>query len=423
LACPFSFPRHITIFMVKIVDKMKKRIGIFFPHPLNGSLGSIRRVIEIAKQLKTQLETQVIIYSPYESLTKEYVGVITKTIPSIASELHLSGAAYSLSRMVYYSKFFSRSLLPLMLTEISKTIVDAMVELMRKDQISFLQVEHDFSLPLCLDVGKRLGIPVIADVHNITPEELVSAGVVAYNDNTYTKLQKLLSDVFGEVDLICVVNDYMSDYIVREYKLAKEKIIVVSPGAHLKNFRASFPNIKKVVFAGTVTYRENVELFVKSIPLITQEQPYVNFYITKKGDQINNISRLAKNFNAKINWFWHPSEDTFFDFLSSASIGILTSKNDEARRLGTPIKLLDYMSVGLPIVANDIGGWTKIITDEKLGVLTMNDPQDFATAIIGILKDDQMQNIYSNNAKKAIEEKFNWNKTTEPLIRAYENLS
>ena len=109
-------------------------------------------------------------------------------------------------------------------------------------------------------------------------------------------------------------------------------------------------------------------------------------------------------------------------FLSSCHIGVLPSSDDIARRMGTPAKLFNYMSVGLPIVASKIGDWANIIEDEKIGLLVQkNDPVDFAKAITCLLDNECLRENMSNNAFNAILQKYNWKKSAEKLMNIYDN--
>jgi len=123
-----------------------------------------------------------------------------------------------------------------------------------------------------------------------------------------------------------------------------------------------------------------------------------------------------------MSWFWFPKEEELFRFLCECSVGVLPSSNDRARVMGTPIKLLDYMSVGLPVVANNIGGWSRIIKEEEIGILTDDDPVDFASAILRLINDEDLRTKMSYNALDAVRDRYNWDKSVEPLVRIYENL-
>jgi glycosyltransferase involved in cell wall biosynthesis len=55
-----------------------------------------------------------------------------------------------------------------------------------------------------------------------------------------------------------------------------------------------------------------------------------------------------------------------------------------------PQKLYDYLSVGLPIVANEIGAWTKIIKENRVGIVTDNNPKAFAHGILEFLQNPEL---------------------------------
>ena len=50
-------------------------------------------------------------------------------------------------------------------------------------------------------------------------------------------------------------------------------------------------------------------------------------------------------------------KEKLFDYLSRCDIGIITLPNNLSYRLNPAAKFFDYISVGLPIVMNNIGGW------------------------------------------------------------------
>lgn len=396
-------------------------VGIFFPHSLNGSLGSTRRVKEIAVALTARLGVQANIYSPYEEDSTLAKGVVLKAIPNLALSFKLDNVVYRLSRTVYYNKRLSGHLLTFVARNSAKLLSNKSVEIMRKDKVSVLQAEQDISLLPAIVAARQLGIPLIADLHNITAEELVAAGVIRKESKVYQGLQDFVGECLVQTDYVCVVSEYMAHYVSSTYGIERSKIVVVPPAApsrkigHIK----LLPN-GRVVYSGMTTYREHVDLFVKSIPCVAASLVDAEFFITDKGEGLSKVKRLAEKLKAKLNFFWFPDERVFFKFLSTCSVGVIPSSNNEARRLGTPIKLFDYMSVGLPVVANDIGGWSRIIEEEEIGILTQDDPAEFCSAIRLLLEDGDLRAKMSANALEAAESKYSWEKSVRPLAEIYE---
>jgi glycosyltransferase involved in cell wall biosynthesis len=91
--------------------------------------------------------------------------------------------------------------------------------------------------------------------------------------------------------------------------------------------------------------------------------------------------------------------------------------------MGTPAKLFTYLAAGLPVVANDVGGWSRIIQEEKVGLLTENTPKAFAAAVNELLSNHSMWKEYSSNAIDVVSRKYNWDRSRELLVKVYENFT
>jgi glycosyltransferase involved in cell wall biosynthesis len=109
-------------------------------------------------------------------------------------------------------------------------------------------------------------------------------------------------------------------------------------------------------------------------------------------------------------------------FLSSCQVGILPSSNDIARRMGTPIKLFSYLEMGLPVVANNVGGWSEIIAHNQVGVVCQDDPLHFAEAILNLIKDNKKMTQFRKNGIELIKEKYNWENSGRTLLNACNRL-
>ncbi len=100
--------------------------------------------------------------------------------------------------------------------------------------------------------------------------------------------------------------------------------------------------------------------------------------------------------------------------ISSCTAGILTSNDDFPRRFGPASKLYDYLSMGVPVVANDIGSWTQIISDEQVGLLSENNPEKFAEKILIFVNDSDLSKNYGQNGIHLVqmrsELEFNYSK-------------
>ncbi len=391
------------------------KVGFLFLHPFSESLGSTTRVIEISKSLAKK-GVKVTIYDPFEK-NQEINGVKVKKINVFGSLDFIFRRLYSLLKRVYYgektrkitaSKIFQEN-------SIYRSMAKSLSKKMREDQIDLLIIEQDFAIVPGLLASKDNDLPVIVDLHNITAEELVAAGVLDYEDKEFKQMQNDLQKLLHEANGLVVVSEELKKYVEENYKVMNN-IVLVPPGGRPRISKVPKRQLPiKLIYAGLLSYREKVDIFVRSIPILRKELTNYKIYMTKKGEELRKIIKENREKSLGIEFFWFEKRDELFELMKQCHVGILTSSRNKARILGPPIKLLDYLSVGLPVVANYIGGWSDIIEKEKIGIATSDEPREFAKGIIDLVGDEETYYRYANNALRLIKEKYNWSEVTKPL--------
>ena len=394
----------------------KARVGFLFLHPLSESLGSTTRLVEIAKSLKKG-GFEVKIFNPFESV-KEVDSIKVEKVKVLNLFDFMAKNMYSLLRRIYYGKR-TRSITANKIFRENffyKKLAEDLAEKLKKGNIDVLVIEQDFAIVPGLLASKKSGIPTLVDLHNITAEELVAANILRYDSLEYKEMQSKLGELLNEVEGIAVVSEALRKYIYETYGI-RNNVVLVPPAGRIrirKIPRRTLPY--KFIFAGLLSYREKVDIFIRSLVYLKEKIANYEVYMTKKGDELKRIKMLSKIDDLNINFFWFKTRNELFDFMKQCHVGILTSSKNKARMLGPPIKLFDYMSVGLPVVANYIGGWSEIIRMEKVGIVTSGEPKEFAEGIFELISDEDAYYNFASNALRVIKEKYNWDKVTEPLV-------
>lgn len=88
-----------------------------------------------------------------------------------------------------------------------------------------------------------------------------------------------------------------------------------------------------------------------------------------------------------------------------------------------PIKMFEYMSAGIPVIASDFPLWRKILEDNECGIcVNPLDPQEIAHAINYLISHPEKAKIMGENGRRAVLEKFNWSIEEKKLIQFYEDI-
>lgn len=111
------------------------------------------------------------------------------------------------------------------------------------------------------------------------------------------------------------------------------------------------------------------------------------------------------------------------DLLSVSLAGLVTLQPTIHYIDSLPVKMLEYMSAGIPVIASNFPIWREIIEGNNCGIcVDPLDPIAIATAIDVLVNDPDRARQMGQNGKKAVLEKFTWDTEEKKLLNLYENL-
>ncbi len=166
---------------------------------------------------------------------------------------------------------------------------------------------------------------------------------------------------------------------------------------------------KKISFVGNLhsfPNRDAVMFFYNDIlPLIKKEISDIKFYIIG----VNPPPRILELNNDKNIVVTGPVEDLKY-YLEDSACFVCPIRAGA----GLQNKILEAMSLGLPVITTSIG-FEGIKAKEGKDLLVADKPEDFAEKIIEIIKDENLRNDLSQNAREFIVERYNWEDVVKKL--------
>jgi glycosyltransferase involved in cell wall biosynthesis len=406
-------------FIVENKEKKSPKIGFLFPHPFSYSLGSTARLFSLAFNLK-KLGIDVLIITPFEK-THTINGIKVVNIPNVFSNARLGDLSYRFARNIFSNKLLCR----FFLRNIRKTstVNGNIVKILQQLKLDILQIEHEPTAAVVLPVLKKLSLPAVLDFQGVWAEELVESGMITKKGPEYLTLQNTVAEAVSNIDATLVMSEAMKNYVIKNYGSTPNKVHVIELSAEPKIEKIPQKIAPpKVIYAGILSRNKNAQLFLESIPHIVKMKPSTQFFITNKGDLIDKAHSIAKTSGAHINFFWFSNQEQLFKLMSTCHVGVLTLPNNDSYKLNPAAKFFDYLSVGLPVVSNDIGGWISLIEEERTGILTKDDPVDFSRGVLKIICNPSLANTYGQNGLNLVREKYNANITCEKLANVYSAL-
>ena len=175
-----------------------------------------------------------------------------------------------------------------------------------------------------------------------------------------------------------------------------------------------------ITFVGRLIYAKGVQDLISAFSRIKDTTPEIKLLIVGGGPYRAELEKLAHqtDSHSSILFLGQKNQDEIIDVLSATDIFVNPSYSE-----GLGISVMEAASIGLPIIATDIGGTREIITTDKTGVLVKaGDVGQLAEELGRLHANAELRGKIGKNARILAEQKFNWDKITGEYIKLYTSL-
>jgi glycosyltransferase involved in cell wall biosynthesis len=188
----------------------------------------------------------------------------------------------------------------------------------------------------------------------------------------------------------------------------EDKVRVIPFGVETETFKPSVKQAsrdnKEILFVGYLYKLKGVEYLIRAFSLVEKEQRNILLRIVGKGQEMDNLKRLAKTLQIE-------SKVVFEGFIPQFRLAKYYQNCDIfcLPTLGEPFGkvILEAMACGKPIVASNIGGPSEIVENGKNGFLVPPaQPTALAERILEILEDESKMRQFGINARKSAVQKY-----------------
>jgi glycosyltransferase involved in cell wall biosynthesis len=309
---------------------------------------------------------------------------------------------------------------------LSKRLAKNLLAKVKECKIDVLQGETEIPSMAAIIIGKKLGIPVVADIHGLLVEEAIQYGFFKEGSKRYHETRTFASKVLHEADGVVVASENLGSFLKEDFSIDASKVFSVPNAATPKEvIKPLRPTLRNLVYAGILEPWERVDLAVDSMVHVVKQNAEASLQIAGSGSLEKDLIKLTNDLtlNNNVTFTGTIEYQKVAGFLVQGDIAVLPSTVDIVRQVACPIKLFEYLSVGLPVVTVDGLWWSDFIRSNKVGLVAAKDgPEGFANAVNELLLRPEKTNEMSKNAVRLINNEYNWFEMSKKLLRVFERI-
>ena len=250
---------------------------------------------------------------------------------------------------------------------------------------------------------------MILGIRDLWPKTVEDLGVFK-NKVIFSLAYYFEKKVLHFADKIIINSPGFKDYIVKKGISEKDIYLLCNGVTHeelnIKRCRNN-NNEKIIIYTGNVGLAQDIKILV-DVANKLKEHKNIKFKIIGFGVEYNEVQEKVK--------LEELSNIEFLDILprkealqniKNADIAFLNLKDKEVFETVIPGKVIDYLSMGTPIVAGVKGVASNIIRESGGGVVcSQHDSDEIANTILELLNDNHKLKNLSDNGIKYIKENF-----------------
>jgi hypothetical protein len=290
-----------------------------------------------------------------------------------------------------------------------------------------LEVDADvyhFHDPELIPVGLRLksrGKKVIYDVHEDVPRQILSKGWIA------APARKIVS---WKVERIENFAAKKFDYIVTATPFIRERFLKLNKNTvDINNFpilselyvpKNDWEHKEKAVcYVGGIGKARGIFEMVNAVGLTDYRLLLAGSFASAEERE----ACIKLDGWRKVSELGHINREEVRDVLSRSMAGLVVLHPIQNYLDALPVKMFEYMSAGIPVIASNFALWREIIEKNNCGICV--DPlniEEIADAVKWIIDHPEEAKRMGENGRRAVEEKYNWEKEGEKLVNIYKEL-
>lgn len=295
-----------------------------------------------------------------------------------------------------------------------------------KPPLGFIYARDELFHIYPLRLAEKFNVPLILEVNSPLWEAKREGKLTWFGEslaNLYFKKK------VHKAKLIVLVSSILADVLKADYKVNREKIVVIPNGVDLCRFektnreevRSRYNMGKSFVigFIGSFKIWHGVERLLPILKSLLAREIDARLVLIGSGDTENKLDMLAHKLGIEDRVIMTGQVKSFEipNLLSAIDVAVAPYYRYEPFYF-SPLKFFEYIASGRPVIASSLGQIKEIMTDGREGFLV--DPEDdscFIDRLIRLALDPQLRKAQGDAARE-LAKRYTWSEAGSRLLNA-----
>ncbi|HUP24831.1 MAG TPA: glycosyltransferase family 4 protein [Thermoanaerobaculia bacterium] len=229
-------------------------------------------------------------------------------------------------------------------------------------------------------------------------------------------------------DSVVTVSSALRDHLIERHRIDHERFVVTPNGADVDLFSpginpdaeilAEFGDAPVVGFVGSFSRWHGVDLLAEMTRRIAERRPEARFVYVGSGPEVDALTAASAGLEPRLRMLGRVPHERIPALVATFAVAVMPDSNF----YGSPLKVVEWMAAGRPIVAPAYGPLLEIIESGKDGLLFEPGRIDaLVSAVTGLLDNVDLRGRLGRNAAERARRELTWTHNAQRVLRACSN--
>jgi PEP-CTERM/exosortase A-associated glycosyltransferase len=274
--------------------------------------------------------------------------------------------------------------------------------------------------------GWRLGLPVIYEVRTLWEDAAVSNGTFAEGSVRYRVSRALETIVLRRAHrVVAICEGIRSEALSRGIPPGRVSVVPNGVDAEWLEPRSRATDLSDKLglgagpvfgYIGSFSRYEGIPFLIQAMSELLAVFPTARLLLVGGGRDEEAIRLAAQRAGPAVLLAGRVPQEQVRDFYTLVDVFVLPRRRIRLTELVTPLKPLEAMAMGIPVLASDIGGHAELVSDGETGLLfKAESPESLIEQATRLGRDPELRAQLGAGGRRWVENERTW----APIVARY----